>query len=64
MRAALGLAMIVIGVVLGGGWYILAAVALLPLAAGVFDFCLIAPLLRRPGRQEVPRAHHPAVTQP
>ncbi len=56
--------MIVIGIILGGGWYILAAAGLLPLAAGVFDFCLIAPLLRRPMAGKKFRAHHPAVTQP
>jgi hypothetical protein len=48
LRALLGVAMIVLGAVLGGGWYVLAVVGLLPLAAGVFDFCLIAPLLHRP----------------
>lgn len=65
VRAILGLAMIAIGVVLGGGWYILAAVGLLPLAAGGFrllpDRAAAAP---PDGRQEVPRTHHPAVTQP
>ena len=59
--AVLGLAMIVIGVILGGGWYVLAAAGLLPLAAGVFDFCLIAPLLRRPMAGKKFRAH---TTQP
>ncbi len=48
VRGLLGVAMIVVGAVLGGGWYVLAVAGLLPLAAGVFDFCLIAPLLRRP----------------
>lgn len=48
MRGLLGVAMIVLGAVLGGGWYVLAAAGLLPLAAGVSDICLIAPLLRRP----------------
>lgn len=49
-RVLAGIAMIVVGAVLGGGWWILAAAGLLPLAAGAFDLCLIAPLLRAPLR--------------
>ena len=49
-RAVAGLVLIVIGVMLGGGWWALAVIGLVPLAAGVFDFCLLAPLMRRPLR--------------
>ncbi|WP_329416856.1 DUF2892 domain-containing protein [Streptomyces sp. NBC_00704] len=48
VRAAAGIAMIAIGATAGGAWWILAAAGLLPLAAGVFDFCLIGPLMRMP----------------
>ncbi|MBT2381726.1 hypothetical protein J7E90_31665 [Streptomyces sp. ISL-111] len=40
--------MIAIGATAGGAWWILAAAGLLPLAAGVFDFCLIGPLMKLP----------------
>jgi len=40
----------VYGLVLGGGWLVLAVVGLVPLAAGVFDFCLAAPLVHQPLR--------------
>ncbi len=33
-----------LGVAVAGGWWTLAAVGLVPLAAGAFDFCLLAPL--------------------
>ena len=48
VRAAAGLALIAAGALAGGGWWTLAVVGLLPLAAGVFDFCLLGPLLRMP----------------
>ncbi len=48
VRAAAGVAMIAVGLVLGGGWTALALAGVLPLAAGVFDFCLIAPLAKLP----------------
>ncbi|SDN27258.1 Protein of unknown function [Lentzea albidocapillata subsp. violacea] len=53
LRVVLGLVMITVGTLAGGGWLVLAAAGLLPVAAGVFDFCLIGPLLRLPvkGRQ-------------
>lgn len=53
-RAAAGLVMIVVGVSLGGAWLALAVAGLLPLAAGVFNFCLFAPLFHAPMR---PTAH-------
>lgn len=46
LRGVAGIALIAIGllVVEGTGGIILAVVGLVPLAAGVFDFCLFAPL--------------------
>ncbi|GAC1445775.1 MAG: hypothetical protein NVS3B26_26770 [Mycobacteriales bacterium] len=48
LRILVGLVLIAAGIALGGGWYALAVVGLLPLAAGVFDFCLLSPLFRLP----------------
>ena len=53
-RIAAGVALIVTGTTFGGiGGIIAALVGFAPLAAGVFNFCGIAPLLRAPfsGRQ-------------
>jgi len=50
VRAVAGLALIVVGIaVIGGvvGW-ILAIVGLVPLAAGLFDRCVFAPLFGLP----------------
>jgi hypothetical protein len=58
VRAALGLIMIGVGVALGGGWWALAAVGLVPLAAAVFDVCLFAPLTGRPFSGRAFRAGH------
>ncbi len=46
VRAVAGIVLIVLGfaVVTGVGGYIVAAIGLVVLAAGVFDFCLFAPL--------------------
>ena len=55
-RSALGLVMIGVGVGLGGAWWALAAVGLLPLAAGLLDFCVAAPLFGAPLRH----VHHGA----
>ena len=50
VRAVAGIALIVLGVLAvgGTGGLILAIVGLLPLAAGLFDFCLFAPLAGYP----------------
>jgi hypothetical protein len=48
VRIGAGLTLIVVGVVLGGGWLAVAVVGLLPLAAGVSDFCIFGPLFRLP----------------
>lgn len=47
-RIAAGIVLIVIGASLGGAGWILAVVGLLPIAAGVFNVCLIAPVLGAP----------------
>lgn len=47
-RGVAGLALLIVGAVLGGYWWILAVVGAVVLAAGVFDFCLLAPLARKP----------------
>ena len=49
-RAVAGLVLFGIGAWLGGAWWALSAVGLVPLAAGVFDFCLAAPLFGAPLR--------------
>ncbi|MHB1511183.1 MAG: YgaP-like transmembrane domain [Acidimicrobiales bacterium] len=43
-RSVAGLALIGLGAGLGGVWWVLAAVGIVPLAAGLFNFCLVAPL--------------------
>ncbi len=48
LRAVAGVILAIVGILLGGLWWILAVVGLVVLAAGVFDFCLIAPLAGRP----------------
>jgi hypothetical protein len=50
VRAVAGIVLIVLGLVLvhGVGGWILAIVGLVPLAAGVFDFCVFAPLFGKP----------------
>ena len=50
IRAIAGLALILIGLFLvSGTWgWILAIVGLVPLLAGVFDFCVFAPLFGLP----------------
>jgi hypothetical protein len=42
------MALIVIGFALGGGWLTLSIVGLVPFFAGVFNVCLLAPLLGQP----------------
>lgn len=49
-RIVVGLAMVGLGLVLGGGWLALSLVGLVPLAAGAFGFCLLAPLFHQPLR--------------
>jgi len=47
-RAAAGLILIAIGAWLGGAWWVLAAAGLVPLAAGLANFCLLGPLFHAP----------------
>ncbi|MGW8252076.1 MAG: YgaP family membrane protein [Anaerolineales bacterium] len=50
VRAIAGLILIAIGIwLVSGVWqWVLIIVGLVPLAAGVFDFCVFAPLFRLP----------------
>jgi len=48
VRILAGVALIVIGGVLGGGWWALAIVGLVPLAAGALDVCLFNVLFGQP----------------
>jgi Protein of unknown function (DUF2892) len=50
IRALAGIVLIVLGIAgIGGiGGYLVAVIGLLPLAAGVFDFCVFAPLASLP----------------
>jgi len=48
VRIVAGLALIAAGILAGGGWLALVLVGLLPLAAGVFDFCVLGPLFSLP----------------
>ena len=47
-RVIAGVALIVIGLAIGGGWLTLSAVGLIPLFAGAFNVCLLAPLMGQP----------------
>jgi Inner membrane protein YgaP-like, transmembrane domain len=48
IRVIAGVALIVVGGMLGGGWWALAVVGLVPLAAGALDICLFNVLFRQP----------------
>jgi hypothetical protein len=48
VRGILGVALLVLGAWLGGFWWILAVVGALVAAAGIFDFCMLAPLAGKP----------------
>ena len=47
-RMIVGVALLTIGVLLGGWWWLLAALGLVFIAAGALDFCLLAPLMGKP----------------
>jgi hypothetical protein len=47
-RAIIGVILVVLAIVLGGWWSLLAAVGAVFIAAGAFDFCLLAPLAGKP----------------
>ena len=48
LRAFVGLALIVVGFALGGGWLTLSVIGLIPLFAGALNVCLLAPLMGQP----------------
>ncbi|MHB1208212.1 MAG: YgaP family membrane protein [Acidimicrobiales bacterium] len=48
VRIVAGIALIVIGLIAGGGWVVLSVVGLIPLIAGLANVCLIAPLFGEP----------------
>ena len=56
LRVVAGLALIVFGGLLGGGWWALAVVGLVPLGAGALDICLFNVLFGQPLRGKVVRA--------
>ncbi|NNC91870.1 MAG: DUF2892 domain-containing protein [Acidimicrobiia bacterium] len=58
VRAVGGIALIAWGIwgLGGAAGVIVAAIGVVPLAAGVFDFCVFAPLFRNPFRGEDIRA--------
>ncbi len=47
-RVLAGLALIVVGLALGGGWSTLSLLGLVPLIAGALNVCLLAPLVGQP----------------
>jgi len=56
VRVIAGMALIVVGALLGGGWWALAVVGLAPLATGVLDVCLVNALFGQPLSGRVARA--------
>jgi hypothetical protein len=51
VRVVAGVAIIALGLGLGGpGGYVVAALGFVPLLAGAFNVCVIAPILRAPFR--------------
>jgi hypothetical protein len=56
IRVLAGVALIVVGGILGGGWWALAVVGLVPLAAGALDICLFNVLFGQPLSGKVVRA--------
>lgn len=58
VRAIAGIALIVLGllVVSGTAGLVIAAIGVLPLLAGIFDFCIFAPLFGAPFNGEALRS--------
>ena len=48
LRVIAGIALIVVGALLGGGWWALAVIGLAPLATGILDVCLVNALVGKP----------------
>ena len=57
VRVIVGVALIVVGGSLGGGWWALAIVGLVPFAAGALDICLFNVLFGQPLSGRVVRAN-------
>jgi hypothetical protein len=47
-RIVAGIALVIVGALIGGAGWILAVVGLVPLLAGIFDVCVFAPLFKQP----------------
>jgi hypothetical protein len=59
VRVVAGLALIAVGIAVGGmGGIVVAVVGVLPLAAGALDVCLFAPFIHVPLRGREVRASH------
>jgi len=56
VRLVAGALLLAAGPALGGGWFVLAVVGLVPLFAAAFDVCLFAPLFSQPFRGRDARA--------
>jgi len=56
IRVLAGVALIVAGGILGGGWWAIAVVGLIPFAAGELDICLFNVLFGQPLSGKVVRA--------
>jgi hypothetical protein len=48
VRVIAGVALIMVGALLGGGWWAVAVIGLVPLAAGALDVCLFNVLFGQP----------------
>lgn len=48
LRIVAGIALLVLGLVIGGGWMVLSVVGLIPFIAGLINVCLLAPLVGQP----------------
>ncbi len=59
-RGIVGTGLLVLGALLGGFWWIMAAVGLVVAAAGILDVCLLAPLAGKPFTGPKFRASFPA----
>ncbi len=55
LRIAAGLVLVGVGAWLGGAFWVLAAVGVLPIVTGALDVCLLAAVFSAPVRQ---RTHH------
>lgn len=47
-RVVAGLALIIVGALMGGAGWLIAAIGVVPLLAGALDVCLLAALMRQP----------------